>query len=82
MGLLGASDEQHITRATKLGRAVISSDRDFLVIAHDYLDRGMSIPGLFVIKARSSIGDVVRSIALSVERHDQADMLDVVAWVP
>jgi predicted nuclease of predicted toxin-antitoxin system len=57
--LLGDSDENHLQRATMLGRVLCTYDQDFLRLASD----GMSHSGIiFAHQQRASIGGWVREI--------------------
>ena len=83
-GLLSASDELHVERALALGRAVVTSDRDFLVIVSAILVRGESFPGLIFIQPRSTLGDAVRRIAENCKgprssRHSERDRVDTLS---
>jgi predicted nuclease of predicted toxin-antitoxin system len=81
-GLLSASDELHLARAITLGRAVVTSDRDFLVIVSAILIRGESFPGLIFIQPRSTPGDAVRRIAEIAKALDPADIQNAIEWIP
>jgi predicted nuclease of predicted toxin-antitoxin system len=81
-GLLSASDQQHIRRASELGRAVVTADQDFLAIVNDLRRRGQPFSGLFYIQHGTSVGDTVRNIADAAEILDPPAMENWVEWIP
>jgi hypothetical protein len=81
-GLLSASDQRHMERASELGRPVVSADQDFLAIVHDLLTRGLRFPGLLYIQPGTSVGDAIRAIADAAQILDPADMESWVEWIP
>ena len=81
-GLLAASDQQHLERASELGRTIVTADQDFLVIVRDLHSRGLPFPGLLYIQPGTSVGEAVRAIADAAEILDPADMDSWVEWIP
>ena len=77
--LLAASDEEHLRRASKLGRAVVTCDHDFLGLVKD-LDVRHS--GLLFILPRTNVGVAVRAIALAAEVLSSPDIENSVEWIP
>jgi hypothetical protein len=63
-GLLGTPDECHLEKARSLGRVMLSRDQDFLLLAHRYATEGVPFPGLIFIQPKSTIGEVIRAVAL------------------
>ena len=80
--LLSASDEQHLERATALGRAIVTSDRDFLVIVSGLLIGGGFFPGLLFIQPRSAVGEAVRRIAQTAKAFDPNNIENRIEWIP
>ncbi len=80
--LLGASDEQHVGRATQLGRVVVTSDRDFFAIANGLLARGTPFPGLLFIQSTATVGDAVRAIEEVAAFKEPGDMENMIEWIP
>jgi len=61
LGLLGESDEDHFIRARRLGRVLVTTDKDFLKMSADNPDH----PGIiFGIQEDHSIGDWVMRLEL------------------
>ncbi|MCA9919908.1 MAG: DUF5615 family PIN-like protein [Anaerolineales bacterium] len=61
LGKLGDSDENHLERATRLRRVLVTSDVDFLRLASD----GIPHTGIvFGIQSEHSFGDWVRKLEL------------------
>ena len=81
-GLLSATDHQHLQRASELGRAIVTADVDFLVIAREPLARGDSFPGLLFIQQHTPVGEAIRAIADAAEILDPADITNGVEWIP
>jgi predicted nuclease of predicted toxin-antitoxin system len=80
--LLSASDEQHVERATALGRTVVTSDRDFIAIVKGVLTREGSFPVIIFIQPRSALGEAVRRIAEAAKVLDPADIENGIEWIP
>jgi hypothetical protein len=81
-GQLSASDSDQITRATALGRILVTSDADFFAIADDLLARQQPFLGMFFIQPRATIGEAVRIIAESAETLEPPEMENRIEWVP
>jgi predicted nuclease of predicted toxin-antitoxin system len=79
-GLLGASDETHLARATALGRIMMTSDHDFLALVRPVLETGTPFPGLIFILPEAGVGHAVHEIALLAALFDPADMRGSVEW--
>ena len=82
VGLLGATDGEHLGRAIELGRVPMSADHDFLRLARERIEAGVAFPGLIFILPRASVGDVVRAVALIADAFDPADIAGWIEWVP
>jgi predicted nuclease of predicted toxin-antitoxin system len=81
-GLLSTPDQQHMQRASELGRVVVTADQDFLAIVSDLRRRGGPFPGLFYIQHGTPVGETVRNIADAAEILDPPDMENWVEWIP
>jgi hypothetical protein len=79
--LLSAPDEQHLERATDLGRVIVTFDRDFLVIVNGLLDGGGSFPGLIFVQPRASIGKAVRGIVEAAGIFEPVDIENRIEWI-
>jgi predicted nuclease of predicted toxin-antitoxin system len=80
-GLLGATDEAHLQRATDLSRVVVSNDQDFLRLANDRAMSGTGHPGLIFIRPRTRVGDAVLGVALIAHAKTPDAMCDWIEWV-
>lgn len=79
--LLGASDEEHLQRATHLGRVIVTADHDFFELVHARLQAGARFPGLLFIPNGTSVGSTVKSIELAGTIFSPADMVDQIEWL-
>jgi hypothetical protein len=82
LGLLGATDDQQLARAVELGRVAVSSDHDFLRLAHERIGAGAPFPGLIFILPGARVGEIVRAVALAADALDPADVAGCIEWVP
>jgi hypothetical protein len=74
--LLGASDDEHLSRSVASERVLVTSDHDFLTLVHARLGDGLHFPGLLFILPRTPVGDAVRAIvdiALTLEEQRLAN---------
>jgi predicted nuclease of predicted toxin-antitoxin system len=76
--LLGAVDAEHLSRATSLGRVLVSADTDFLQLCAS----DTSSPGLIFIVPESPVGPVVRAIDLIATALEPEEMTNRIEWVP
>lgn len=79
--LLGAPDDQHMDRATALGRVILTADEDFFVIVRDRFARNVSFPGLMFLKPLADVGRAVRAIVHTAEAIDP-DPQNWIKWLP
>ncbi len=77
VGLRSGSDDQHMEKATSLGRVILTADRDFLVIAAERASNGVPFPGLLFLKPQAAVGEVVRAVIRASVVID----LDATSWV-
>ena len=69
-GLLGASDEEHLTRARAEGRVVFTQDEDFLRLHA----AGVEHAGIAYVPQGASIGDMIRGLMLISQVLEPGDM--------
>jgi hypothetical protein len=81
-GLLSASDEEHLARAASLGRPIVTSDQDFLLLARTWIERDEIFPGLIFVQSGTRVGEAVTAIFLLVNVLDATDMVNWIEWVP
>lgn len=77
------NDEALFERATALGRALFSQDRDLLEIAHRWLEAGHEFSGLiYAHQLRVSVGQAVGDLELLTQVLDSEDMTNQVVFMP
>lgn len=81
-GLLGASDDTQLARATSLGRVLLTADQDFLLLAHRRIIEGASFPGVLFLLPEASVGEAVRAICVASAVLDPDDMANRIEWLP
>ena len=69
-GLLGATDEEHLTRAQNDGRVLFTQDDDFLRLHA----AGMEHAGIVYAPQGASIGDIIRGLMLINQVLEAEDM--------
>ncbi len=78
LGILGASDESHLERATRLDRVLVTSDVDFLRLAAD----GTKHSGIvFGIQEDHSMGDWVKKLELICFVYSPVEMENHVEYL-
>jgi hypothetical protein len=78
LGVAGDADVNHLSRAIRLNRVLVTSDTDFLVLAAS----GQSHTGIvFGIQERHDIGDWVRALDLLCAVYTPEDMADHVEYI-
>jgi predicted nuclease of predicted toxin-antitoxin system len=80
--LLGATDERQLEYATSGGRVILTSDADFLRIAHDLVAQGGHHLGVVFIRGGTRVGDAVRAVALVATVLEPDEMRDWIEWIP
>lgn len=64
-GYKSAADDSVLTRATELGRVLVTSDADFYRITTQWIRRGRSFPGVIYFAQNSmSVGDLIYQLEL------------------
>ena len=71
-GTLGASDEEHLQRATGDGRVIVTQDRDFLRLAAT----GIHHAGIAYDSQNRTIGELVRGLMLIHQVLNADEMKD------
>ena len=71
LGLLGDTDDNHLKRAVVLGRVLVTSDTDFLVMASTDVEHTGII---FGSQEDHSVGDWVKGLELICFVYDSEDM--------
>ena len=71
-GSLGASDEEHLQRATADGRVLVTHDRDFLRLAA----AGMHHAGIAYASQNRTVGELVRGLMLIHQVLNTDEMKD------
>lgn len=78
LGLLGDTDENHLTRATEAGRVLVTADTDFLIMVSD----GTEHAGIaFGVLDALSIGDWVNRLELLANVYSPEDMLNHIEYL-
>ena len=78
LGLLGDSDENHLTRATAMGRVLATGDEDYLVMASSGIQHAGII---FGIQTDHGIGDWVKALELICLVYTADDMKNHVEYL-
>ena len=71
-GTMGASDKEHLQRAARDGRVLVTQDRDFLRLAA----AGMHHAGIAYASQNRTIGELVRGLRLIHEVVSTDEMKD------
>jgi predicted nuclease of predicted toxin-antitoxin system len=74
-------DEQIMTIATNLNRPVVTTDRDFLILAKERLDRGEQFSGVFFLSSQISIGYAVEELEIYAKAGETEDFLNRVIFL-
>lgn len=78
LGLTGDNDENHLKRATAMGRVLVTADTDFLVIASE----GANHAGIvFGAQETLRIGDWVNGLELIVTVYSAEEMMNHVEYL-
>jgi hypothetical protein len=82
-GTADRDDESLLSRATELGRVLVSQDEDLLRIAHEKQDTGVAFSGvIFAHQLRIGVGEFVRDLQLLAECSEPADVENQVTYLP
>ncbi len=75
-------DERHLEHATAAGRALLTADRDLLVIARAWSAEGKAHAGVIFYRIRAaSVGHVVREVDALARRLAPEDARNRVSYV-
>lgn len=78
LDLTGDTDENHLVRATQMGRVLVTADVDFLRLAAD----GMEHAGIvFGVQEDNTIGDWVKALELVCFVYTAEDMRNHVEYL-
>ena len=80
-GLLGSPDHVLLDLACELGRAVVTSDHDFLRIVHQRWEDGEAHPGLLFLLPRAPVGVCVRGVATLERVLSPGDLRGRIEWI-
>ena len=76
LGMVGASDEQHLDFASTVSRVIFTQDTDFLRMTHTHQHAG-----IVYAPQGTSIGDIIRGLMLIGEVYTAEEMIDRVEFV-
>jgi predicted nuclease of predicted toxin-antitoxin system len=83
VGLRTKDDQAILDWAARDGRTVISNDRDTMIgFAYERVARGLPMPGLFVLRSRATIGEVIEALAIANECSSQEEWKNRVQFLP
>jgi predicted nuclease of predicted toxin-antitoxin system len=83
VGLRTASDPVILAWAAQEGRIVLSQDRATMIgCATSRVANGEPMPGLFIIRKRAVIGEVIRAILFLDDASTQDEWRDKVQHIP
>lgn len=78
LGVAGDADENHLERAVRLQRVLVTHDTDFLVLAAS----GTEHPGIvFGVQERLGIGDWVKALDLLCAVYTPEDMANHIEYI-
>jgi hypothetical protein len=80
---LGVTDPEILTWAEREGHGLVSNDRSTLP-SHfwSHLQAGNHSPGLFLIRPRSTISEIVFHLVLTARAADPDQLRDRIEWIP
>ncbi|MBI3410237.1 MAG: DUF5615 family PIN-like protein [Planctomycetes bacterium] len=77
------SDEELLERATKLGRAIVTFDIRFKVMAEDWQAKNRPFAGLvFAHQQKGTIGQLVQDLELIAKALEPSDMENRIERIP
>lgn len=75
-GLQAASDEEHLSYATSVGRTVFTFNRgDFAQLHTEYLSKGQNHTGI-IVSNQGSVGVIIRRLLKLLDARSATDMQD------
>ncbi len=76
-------DATLLTRATVLGRVLVTQDKDFLAIGADWQRRGVAFAGVvYAPQAALTIGELIRDLELIGRAGEPVDFENRVEFLP
>ncbi len=83
VGLTGEDDPDVLTWAAEHGRIVLTYDRATMPdCAYDRLHRGLTMPGVFVVSQRLSVGQIINELLLVDACTEPAEWAGRVVYLP
>jgi predicted nuclease of predicted toxin-antitoxin system len=83
VGLRTKDDQLILEWAAREGRIVVSNDRDSMIgFAYERVGQGLPMPGLFVLRPRATIGDVIDALFVAEQCSEQEEWQDRVQFLP
>jgi predicted nuclease of predicted toxin-antitoxin system len=76
-GLMGASDEEHLSRAQREGRVIFTQDQDFLRLAA----AGAEHAGIVYASQNTSVREILRGLRMVYEVLDAEEMVGHVEYL-
>jgi len=78
VGALGDTDENHLHRATSLGRVLCTHDEDYLILAASGVEHAGIVHG---VQEKHGIGDWVNGLELICSVYSLADMVNHIEYL-
>ena len=83
VGLMNTPDPDILEWAAREGRIVLTDDAATMIdFAWERVRQGLPMPGLFVLRDRGSISDVIDTILFAAENSTPDDWQNLVTFVP
>jgi predicted nuclease of predicted toxin-antitoxin system len=83
VGLSGHKDPDILAWAAEQGRIVLTNDkRTMLAFATQRVAAGLAMPGVFVVRRRTSIQDAIEAVAMVALASDHANWDKQIEWLP
>jgi Domain of unknown function (DUF5615) len=82
-GLAGMDDPKVLEWAAQEDRILVTHDkRTMTVYAYERVGAGQPMPGVFAIRRRSRIGQVIDDLVTILEASESKDWKDLVEYIP
>ena len=83
VGLSGQEDADVLAWAAEHGRIVLTNDkRTLLAFAMQRVADGLSMPGVFVLRGKTSIPDAIEAVAMVALASDHDNWDKQIEWLP
>jgi hypothetical protein len=76
-GQCAQDDEDLLTSGTAEGRLLLSKDKDFFRIHHEWMNAGRNHAGILFLRYRLSIGEIIRRAIRYASQTSAADAANV-----